>query len=64
MSNKEAMQAIIILGGGRQMGALDLLEYQYQNLRPQSIERLRAGARLAKVTNLPILLSGGTPDRV
>ncbi len=64
MSNKEAMQAIIILGGGRQRGALDLLEYQYQNLSPQSIERLRAGATLARVTNLPILLSGGTPDRV
>lgn len=63
MSNKEAMQAIIILGGGRQRGALDLLEYQYQNLSPQSMERLRAGARLAKAINLPILLTGGAPDR-
>jgi uncharacterized SAM-binding protein YcdF (DUF218 family) len=51
------------LGGGRQKGALDLPEYQYQNLSPQSMERLRAGARLAKVSHLPILLTGGAPDR-
>lgn len=57
------VQAIVILGGGRQKGAIDLPEYQYQNLGPQSIERLRAGARLAKQSNLPILLTGGTPDR-
>jgi uncharacterized SAM-binding protein YcdF (DUF218 family) len=56
-------QAIVILGSGRQRGAIDLPEYQYQNLGPQSMERLRAGARLAKETNLPILLTGGAPDR-
>lgn len=55
---------IVVLGSGRQMGALDLPEYQHQNLSPQSMERLRSGARLAKVTNLPILLTGGAPDRV
>jgi uncharacterized SAM-binding protein YcdF (DUF218 family) len=55
--------AIVILGGGRQKGVIDLPEYQYQNLGPQSMERLRAGTRLAKETNLPILLTGGAPDR-
>jgi uncharacterized SAM-binding protein YcdF (DUF218 family) len=53
----------VILGGGRQKGALDLPDYQYQNLSPQSMERLRAGARLAKAINLPIVLTGGAPDR-
>ncbi len=28
------------------------------------MERLRAGARLAKAINLPILLTGGAPDRI
>lgn len=60
---KQGTHAIVILGGGRQKGAKDLPEYQYQNTSPQSMERLRAGARLAKVTNLPILLTGGAPDR-
>lgn len=39
-------------------------DYQYQNISPQSMERLRAGARLAKTINLPILLTGGAPDRM
>jgi uncharacterized SAM-binding protein YcdF (DUF218 family) len=59
----KSTHAIVILGGGRQKGALDLPDYQYQNLSPQSMERLRAGARLAKAINLPILLTGGAPDR-
>jgi uncharacterized SAM-binding protein YcdF (DUF218 family) len=64
LTSKESLtHAIVILGGGRQKGALDLPEYQYQNLSPQSMERLRAGARLAKVSHLPILLTGGAPDR-
>ncbi len=64
VSNEPSTHAIVILGGGRQKGALDLLDYQYQNLSPQSMERLRAGARLAKAINLPILLTGGAPDRI
>jgi uncharacterized SAM-binding protein YcdF (DUF218 family) len=63
-SNEVATYAIVILGGGRQKAAQDLPEYQYQNLSHQSMERLRAGARLAKATNLPVLLSGGAPDRI
>ncbi len=41
-------QAIVILGSGRQKGVIDLPEYEYQNLSPQSIERVRAAMRLAK----------------
>ncbi len=64
VSNEPSTHAIVILGGGRQKGALDLPDYQYQNVSPQSMERLRAGARLAKAINLPILLTGGAPDRI
>lgn len=63
VSNEPSTHAIVILGGGRQKGTLDLPDYQYQNLSPQSMERLRAGARLAKASNLPVLLTGGAPDR-
>jgi DUF218 domain len=63
VSNEATTHAIVILGSGRQKGALDFPEYQYQNLSPQSMERLRAGTRLAKESNLPILLTGGAPDR-
>ncbi len=63
VSNEASTHAIVILGGGRQKGALDLPEYKYQNLSPQSMGRLRADARLAKEVNLPILLTGGAPDR-
>ncbi len=58
-------QAIIILGGGRRIGALDApSQYQQQDVSVASMERLRFGARLAKVTQLPILVTGGAPDRV
>ena len=58
-------QAIIILGGGRRVGALDApSQYQHQDVSVASMERLRFGSRLAKVTGLPILVTGGAPDRV
>jgi uncharacterized SAM-binding protein YcdF (DUF218 family) len=58
-------QAIIVLGGGRRMGAIDAPDdYQEQDVSTGSMERLRYGARLAKVTQLPVLLTGGAPDRV
>ena len=57
-------KAIIVLGGGRRKGALEVpTDYQQQDLSPSSLERLRYGARLAKQTNLPILLTGGAPDK-
>jgi uncharacterized SAM-binding protein YcdF (DUF218 family) len=57
-------QAIVILGGGVRRGALDLMQYQKQDVTNESMERLRMGARLAKVTQLPILVTGGRPDRI
>jgi uncharacterized SAM-binding protein YcdF (DUF218 family) len=58
-------QVIIILGGGRRMGAVDAPDdHQEQDVSAGSMERLRYGARLAKVTQLPVLLTGGVPDRV
>ncbi len=57
-------KAIIVLGGGRRKGALEApIDYNQQDLSPSSLERLRYGARLAKQTNLPILLTGGAPDK-
>lgn len=57
-------QAIIILGGGRRKGALEsAIDYQQQDLSSSSLGRLRYGARLAKQTNLPILVTGGAPDK-
>ena len=54
----------MILGGGRRKGALETHpEHQQQDLSPNSMERLRYGARLAKQTKLPILVTGGAPDK-
>jgi uncharacterized SAM-binding protein YcdF (DUF218 family) len=62
--NSKSPEAIVILGGGRRKGALEVpKEYQQQDLTSNSMERLRHGARLAKQTQLPILVSGGAPDR-
>jgi uncharacterized SAM-binding protein YcdF (DUF218 family) len=58
-------QAIIVLGGGRRKGALEVpIDYNQQDLSSGSLERLRYGARLAKQTNLPVLVTGGAPDKV
>lgn len=57
-------QAIVILGGGRRKGAIDAPEkYQSQDVSSGTMERLRLGARLAKATHLPILVTGGAPDK-
>ncbi len=55
--------AIVVLGGGRRKGAIESPQYQNQDLSPASLERLRMGARLARASKLPILLTGGAPDR-
>jgi uncharacterized SAM-binding protein YcdF (DUF218 family) len=57
-------QAIVILGGGIRAGAKEIPEYHNQDVSPEAITRLRTGARLAKVTHLPILVTGGRPDKV
>lgn len=56
--------AIVILGGGRRRGAAESAQYHFQDLSKQSLERIRYGAQLAKQTGLPILVSGGQPDRI
>jgi uncharacterized SAM-binding protein YcdF (DUF218 family) len=62
--NSANPEVIVILGGGRRKGALETPpEYQQQDLSPNSMERLRYGARLAKQTKLPILVTGGAPDK-
>lgn len=49
-------QAIVILGAGRNV---DALEYGGDTVNSMALQRLRYGARLYKETGLPILLSGG-----
>jgi uncharacterized SAM-binding protein YcdF (DUF218 family) len=59
----QAPKAIVILGGGVRAGAIDVPNYQNQDVSKEEMERLRMGARLAKVTQSPILVTGGRPDR-
>lgn len=49
-------QAIVILSGGRK----DAPEYGGQTVAELALERLRYGAKLARDSNLPILVTGGT----
>ncbi|MDR2260173.1 MAG: YdcF family protein [Azoarcus sp.] len=51
-------QAIVILGGGRRANAP---EYNGDTVNRFTLERLRYGARLARGTGLPVLVSGGAP---
>ena len=50
-------QAIVIPGGGVRRNAL---EYGGDTLGRLTLERVRYGARLAKVTGLPVLVTGGS----
>ena len=49
-------QAIVILGGGTRRNAP---EYGGLTLGPLTLERIRYGARVARATHLPVLVSGG-----
>jgi uncharacterized SAM-binding protein YcdF (DUF218 family) len=49
-------QAIVILGGGKNRHAP---EYGGESVNRLTLERLRYGARLARQTGLPILVTGG-----
>ena len=51
-------QAIVILAGGKRRNAP---EYQGETVSGISLERVRYGARLARQTGLPVLVSGGSP---
>ncbi len=57
MSAPSPPGAIVIIGGGTRF---DAREHPDQtSLKAGTLERVRAGARLAKATGLPVLLSGG-----
>lgn len=51
--------AIVILGGGRRSPAV---EYDGETVNRLTLERLRYGARLARFSGLPVLVSGGVAD--
>lgn len=55
--------AIVVLGGGRYPNAP---EYGGDTISPTALERIRYGARLARRSGLPVLVTGGTVwnDRV
>lgn len=50
-------QAVVILGGGTRRGAP---EYGGDTLGRLTLERVRYGARVARQTGLPVLVSGGS----
>lgn len=50
------VQAIVILGGGVQR---DLADYGGGTVTPLALERLRYGARLARESDLPVLVTDG-----
>jgi uncharacterized SAM-binding protein YcdF (DUF218 family) len=52
------VQAIVILGGGTYF---DAPEYGGDTVSPTTLERLRYGARLARTSRLPLLVTGGAP---
>jgi uncharacterized SAM-binding protein YcdF (DUF218 family) len=54
----DGAQAIVILGGGLTFNAP---EYGGDTVNKFTLERLRYGARLARNTGLPVLVSGGAP---
>ncbi len=55
------VQAIVVLGGGREADAPE--DAGRDQPSPATLVRLRHGARLARLTGLPLLVSGGKPDR-
>ncbi len=52
-------QAIVVLGGGVYH---DAPEYAGDNVKSATLERLRYAARLQRLTGLPLLASGGSPE--
>ncbi len=57
---KDAGATIVILGGGRRLGALD--EPGRETVSTSSLERCVYGARLARAAGLPVIVSGGMPE--
>ncbi len=59
-ADRAGAQAIVILGGGRVHAAP---EWGGDTVNAASLRRARYGAQLARETGLPVLISGGNPDR-
>jgi uncharacterized SAM-binding protein YcdF (DUF218 family) len=57
LSQAKTAQAIVILGGGTRRSAA---EYGGDTLGRLTLERVRYGARVARLTGLPVLVTGGT----
>jgi len=57
LKRAETAQAIVILGGGIRPNAP---EYDGDTLGRLTLERVRYGARVARLTGLPVLVSGGS----
>ena len=57
LEDARTAQAVVILGGGVRRAAL---EYAGDTLGRLSLERVRYGAKLARETGLPVLVSGGS----
>lgn len=57
--NRPEAQAIVVLGGGRDINAP---EYGGDTVGSVTLERLRYAAKLQRETNLPLLVTGGKPD--
>jgi uncharacterized SAM-binding protein YcdF (DUF218 family) len=59
LGDASSARAIVILGAGQRRNAP---EYGGATVNRLSLERLRYGARLARSTRLPILVTGGAPN--
>ena len=57
LAEAASAQAIVILGGGIRRGAV---EYGGDTLGRLTLERVRYGARVARLMNLPVLVAGGS----
>ena len=57
-SRARSAQAIVILGGGTRRAAP---EYDGDTLNRLTLERVRYGARVARITGLPVMVVGGPP---
>ncbi|MCC6196840.1 MAG: YdcF family protein [Burkholderiales bacterium] len=53
----KSAQALVILGGGKRR---DAVEYGGDTLGRRTLERVRYGARVARLTGLPVLVAGGS----
>ena len=59
VAQASAAQAIVILGGGIKRAAP---EYGGDTMGRLTLERVRYGARVARMTNLPVMVVGGRPS--